>query len=102
MWQGWITFLDGLWISIITFMPRFETDKDLLITSLVAMVFGFWASKDTWQGMAIGFFGFWLFCCSFTQYMVLPVNFLLSGLTIAGIGILLGLKNLLPLNTKVY
>ncbi len=82
MWQGWITMLAGLWLTVASFFWRLQTKEDLIVTGIITVVFGFSDAKD-WQGVFIGLLGIWILGSGLTNYLVLPLNFFLSGLTLA-------------------
>lgn len=102
MWQGWIGLLDGIFLTILTFITSAQTAENMMIAGIIAIVFGFWASKDSWQGIFLGMLGVWMLGGSFTNYLQLPINFLLTGLSIALIGIMLALEKELPFTPQAY
>ena len=81
MWQGWIALLDGIGITICSFIWQAQTNLNLLIAGAVLVVLGFWAKKSL-AGIILGFLGIWLILSGSTSYLDLSVNFLLTGLTV--------------------
>ncbi|MCL5030178.1 MAG: hypothetical protein M1480_14300 [Bacteroidetes bacterium] len=87
MWQGWIAFLDGFWLVISSFIWQTQTNQNLLISGIVLTIFGFWAEKS-WEGIMLGFLGVFVIGSGCTHYLVLPINFFLTGLTIMAVAFL--------------
>ncbi len=92
MWQGWIAFLDGLWIAFSSFDWHYQTNVNLIVSGVILALFGFWAEEST-NGIILGFLGIWLISSGCTHYLVLPINFFLTGLTILVIAFLLVTSN---------
>lgn len=46
MWQGWITFGIGVWLIVSGIRPDFIAPINLIVSGIVASVFGFSAIKD--------------------------------------------------------
>ena len=95
MWQGWIAFLDGIWVTLSSFYWHTQTNINLLIAGIVLAVFGFLA-KDSWEGVVLGFIGIWLIGSGLTNYLVLSINFFLTGLTIIPIALMCATIRLRP------
>ena len=87
MWQGWIAFFIGMWLTVSSFYWHTQTNVNLLICGITLTVFGFWAKKS-WEGIMLGFLGIYLIGCGCTHYLVLSINFFLTGLTIIAIALL--------------
>ena len=86
MWQGWINFLDGLWLLTASFIWQWQTSDTMIIAGAIALLFGAWSYK-TWQGLMLAFCGFFVLASGISHYMVLPINIFLFGGTIALLGI---------------
>lgn len=93
MWQGWIAFLDGLWLTVCAFLWQTQSNVNLLITGIILIIFGFWSNKSV-AGIILGFLGIWLVGSGCTSYLNLAVNYLLSGLTVMLIALLCATFNL--------
>ncbi len=93
MWQGWITFLAGLWLTISSLIWSIQTRENLIITGIVTLVFGFWVSKE-WEGVMLGFLGVWVLGSGLANYLNLPVNYALTGISIVLISLFCATVNI--------
>ena len=93
MWQGWIALIDGMWLTLCSFMWQAQSNLNLLLTGLILIVFGFWSNKSI-AGIILGFLGIWLAAAGCTNYLNLSVNYLLTGLTIIPIAMFCATFNL--------
>jgi hypothetical protein len=93
MWQGWITFLAGLWLTISSFFWTIQTRENLIITGIVTLVFGFWASKE-WEGVMLGMLGIWVLGSGLANYLDLPINYALTGISIVLVALFCSTVNL--------
>ncbi len=87
MWQGWIAFLIGLWLTISSFLWHIQTNLNLLISGIILTIIGFWAEKS-WEGIMLGFLGIYVIGCGCTNYLALSINFFLTGITVMAIAFL--------------
>ncbi len=81
MWQGWITFLTGVWLTVSALVTKFQTRENLIIAGIVVLLFGFSAGKY-WAGIMIGMLGLWTLGSGLTTYLNLPINYLTTGFSI--------------------
>lgn len=90
MWQSWLIFIGGTWLTVSSFIWEVQTEKNLFVTGIVITILGFWDSKNL-EGIMMGMLGLWVFACGLASYLNLPINYFLTGITImfvAFIGIL--------------
>jgi len=90
MWQGWINLILGLWLILSGLVSALQTPANLIITGVLAVVFGFWTYKN-WQGDVAGVLGIWLFLSGIWWNLLSPVNFIVVGLLLGVIGLWEGL-----------
>ena len=93
MWQGWFTLVGGIWLFLDYFFPTFQSSFNLMIVGIALIILGLWAAFETWHGIMIGWLGLWVLGSGISNYLELPVNFLLTGISIAAVGVLLATLN---------
>lgn len=81
MWQSWLILMAGAWLTLSSFIWRIQTRENLIITGAAILILGFWESKNL-EGVMMGMLGFWVLLSGFANYLNLPINYFLTGLTV--------------------
>jgi len=81
MWKQSINLVLGVWLMASSFSISLQNPTNLVIVGLTVWFAGFLSFKS-WQGIASGLSGAWLFFCGITGTLITPLNFLISGLII--------------------
>ncbi|MEJ2636743.1 MAG: hypothetical protein P8184_15800 [Calditrichia bacterium] len=99
MWQGWVSFVLGIWLFLSGLIPGLQAPSNMIIVGVLAAIFGFWNYK-MWQGFAVGFLGIWVFLSGIAFSFNTTLNFILMGVLIFVLGIWSALVHPEELPTK--
>jgi len=91
MWQGWISFILGIWLIISGLIPALQYPINLVFIGVLSVIFGFWGIK-LWSEVMNAILGIWIIASAFVYNMIIPQNFLVIGIAMGIFGIWSGLS----------
>jgi hypothetical protein len=91
MCNSWMKLLMGLWLIFSGFVSPLRTPENMIIVGFILTICCF-RSYALWQAFITGILGIWLFMSGITYlfvhtHLVIPVNFLIVGISIIILGI---------------
>ena len=95
MWQSWLILAGGAWITLSSFIWQIQTKENLIITGAIITILGFLDSKNL-EGVMMGMLGIWVLLSGIANYLNLPINYFLTGLTIIFVAFIGVIKNIKP------
>ena len=99
MVQGWINLILGIWLIVSGIFTTLHHPINMVITGILAMVFGFWLYK-MWQGFVVGLLGLWTILSGLVLNLIVPANLIIVGLVMGLLGLWIGLGHLREMKTK--
>jgi hypothetical protein len=82
MWQGWLSFIIGIWLIISGMSTGLSSPFNIIIMGIAAAILGLFYLR-AWEGMTISIIGLWLILCGVGLGLVTSANFILSGILIS-------------------
>lgn len=87
MWQGWISFIPGLWLIISGIISGIQGPGNMIIVGIITVILGFFLQRR-WEGIINGILGIWLCLCAFIPGLITSPNFFITGILIVFISII--------------
>jgi hypothetical protein len=91
MWQGWISFLLGIWLIISGLTPVLQYPINLILVGVLSIIFGFWGIKS-WSEAINAILGIWIVVSALAYNMIISQNFLVIGIAMGIFGLWSGLS----------